>query len=157
MRSHGETIEERIIVEKVLRILPSRFNVIVTTIEETKNISLFTVDELHASLMTHEQRLSRTTNSSLEHAFKTKMSFGRGRGQGKGNYRGKGRGISQNRGRNIPANTSGRGSNQNQNQGQGNNQQGGQNQAHRQRYDKSQFQCHYYNKYGHYANECRNK
>ena len=34
MRSHGETIEERIMVEKVLRSLPSRFDVIVTTIED---------------------------------------------------------------------------------------------------------------------------
>ena len=71
MRSHGEKVEERRIVEKVLRSLPSRFDVIVTTIEETKDLSNFTVDELHLSLMTLEQRLGRTTNSSLEHAFKT--------------------------------------------------------------------------------------
>ena len=32
IRSHGETLEERIIVEKVLRILPSRFDAIVVTI-----------------------------------------------------------------------------------------------------------------------------
>ena len=37
-----------------MRSLPSRFDVIVTTIEETKDLSKFTVDELHASLMTHE-------------------------------------------------------------------------------------------------------
>ena len=46
MRSHGETIEERRIVKKILS-LPSRFDVIVTTIEETKDLSMFTVDELH--------------------------------------------------------------------------------------------------------------
>ena len=73
MRSHGETIEKRRIVEKILRSLPSRFDVIVATIEETKDLSMFTVDELHASLMGHEQRLIRTTKSSLEHAFKTQM------------------------------------------------------------------------------------
>ena len=70
IRSHGETLEERRLVEKVLRSLPSRFDVIVTTIEETKDLSKFTVDELHASLMTHEQRLGRSVNPSLEHAFK---------------------------------------------------------------------------------------
>ena len=42
-----------------MRILPSGFDVIVTTIEETKDLSKFTVDELHESLMTHEQRLGR--------------------------------------------------------------------------------------------------
>eukprot|EP00253_Pinus_taeda_P036044 PITA_36044 len=103
MRTHGEVLEERRIVEKLLRVLPSKFDVIVNTIEETKDLSNFSVDELHASLRTHEQRLSRNENSSLEQAFKTQMSFGRGRGQGRENKRGRGR--SQNRGgRNSPAN-----------------------------------------------------
>ena len=95
-----------------MRVLPSKFNVIVITIEETNDLSNFSVDELHASLITHKQRLSRNENSSLEQAFKTQMSFGRGRGQGRGNKRGRGR--SQNRGgRNSPANAQGRGSNLN--------------------------------------------
>ena len=81
IRSHGETLEERRIVEKLLRSLPSSFHVIVTTIEETKDLSKFTVDELHASRMTHEQRLGRIEKLYLEHAFKTQISFGRGRGQ----------------------------------------------------------------------------
>ena len=65
IRSHGETLEEKMIVEKILRSLPSRFDVIVTTIEETKDLSKVTIDELHASLMTHEQRLERSVNPSL--------------------------------------------------------------------------------------------
>ena len=56
MRSHGEIIEERRIVEKVLRILPSRFDVILTTIEEKNDLSMFIVDELYASLITHEDK-----------------------------------------------------------------------------------------------------
>ena len=75
IRSHGEILEERRIVEKLLRVLPSKFDVIVTTIEETKDLTNFSVDELHASLITHEQRLSRNENSSLEKVFKTRMSF----------------------------------------------------------------------------------
>eukprot|EP00253_Pinus_taeda_P008514 PITA_08514 len=143
MRTHGETIEDRRIVEKILRVLPSKFDVIVTTIEETKDLSNFSVDELHASLITHEQRLSRNQNSSLEQAFKTQMSFGRGRGQGRGNKRGRGR--SQNRGgRNSPANAQGRGSNPNQNQGQGSSQQREQHHAQGQRYEKSNVQCYYW-------------
>eukprot|EP00253_Pinus_taeda_P009530 PITA_09530 len=137
MRTHGETIEERRIVEKILRVLPSKFDAIVTTIEETKDLSNFSVDELHASLITHEQRLSRNENSSLQQAFKTQMSFGRGRGQGRGNKSGRGR--SQNRGvRNSPANAQGRGSNLNQNQGQGSSQQREQHHAQGQRENISQ-------------------
>eukprot|EP00253_Pinus_taeda_P025630 PITA_25630 len=156
MRTHGEVLEERRIVEKILRVLLSKFDAIVTTIEETKDLSNFSVDELHASLITHEQRLSRNENSSLEKAFKTQMSFGRGRGQGRGNKRGRGR--SQNRGgRNNAANAQGRGNNPNQNQGQGSSQQREQHHAQGQRYEKSNVQCYYYKKYGHYANECRKK
>eukprot|EP00253_Pinus_taeda_P020908 PITA_20908 len=70
IRTHGEVLEERRIVEKLFRILPSKFDVIVTTIEETKDLSNFSVDELHASLITHEQRLSRNENSSLEQALR---------------------------------------------------------------------------------------
>ena len=156
IRSHGETLEERRIVEKLLRCLPSKFYVIVTTIEETKDLSQFTVDKLHASLITHEQRLSRDEHSSLEHTFKTQMPSGRGKGQGKG----RGRGRSQNRGgRNSPSHSHGRSNSQNQSHDQCNSQQGGhQHQhAHGQRYDKSNVQCHYCKKYGHYANECRKK
>eukprot|EP00253_Pinus_taeda_P009497 PITA_09497 len=154
MRTHGEVLEERRIVEKLLRILPSKFDVIVTTIEETKDLSSFSVDELHVSLIRHEQRLSRNNKSSLEQAFRTHMSFGRGRGQGRGNKRGRGR--SQNRGgRNNPTNAQGRGSNSDQNQGQGSTQQRGQHHAQGQRYEKSNVQSYYCKKYGHYANECR--
>eukprot|EP00253_Pinus_taeda_P013567 PITA_13567 len=89
------------------------------------------------SFFTH--RLSRNQNSSLEQAFKTQMSFGRGRGQGRGNKRGRGR--SQNRGgRNSPANAQGRGSTPNQNQGQGSSQQREQHHAQGQRYEKSNVQ-----------------
>eukprot|EP00253_Pinus_taeda_P035440 PITA_35440 len=138
--THGEILEERRIVEKLLRILPSKFDVILTTIEETKDLSNFSVDELHASLITHEERLSRNENSSLEQAFKTQMSFGRGRGQGRGNKRG--RGKSQNKGgRNSPANAQGRGSHPNQNQGKGSSQQSGQHHAQGQSQDNALIAC----------------
>eukprot|EP00253_Pinus_taeda_P004625 PITA_04625 len=149
IRSHGEILEERRIVEKILRSLPSRFEAVVVAIEETKDLSQFTVDELSASLMSHEHRLSRGTYSSLEQAFKTQMSLNQRRSRGRANNRGRGR--SQNRGRYYPASTSGRSCNQNQDEGSS------KQQAHGQRYDKSQVQCHYCKKYGHYANECRKK
>eukprot|EP00253_Pinus_taeda_P010795 PITA_10795 len=151
IRTHREVLEERKIVEKLLRSLPSKFHVIVTTIEETKDLSNFSVDELHASLITHEQRLNRNENSSLEQALKTHMSFGRGRGNKRGRDRCQNRG-----GRNSPTNAQGRGSNPNQNQGQCSSQQSGKYHAQGQRYEKSNVQCYYYKKYGH-ANECRKK
>eukprot|EP00253_Pinus_taeda_P028784 PITA_28784 len=55
IKTHGEILEERRFVEKLLRILPSKFDVIVTTIEETKDLTNFSVDELHASLITRAE------------------------------------------------------------------------------------------------------
>ena len=83
IRSHGETLEERIIVEKILKSLQAIFDDIVVAIEETMDLSQFLEDELHASLISHEHRLNRGSNSSLEHAFKTELSFGQGRGRGR--------------------------------------------------------------------------
>ena len=74
---------------KILRSLPLRFDAIVVEIEETKDLSLFIVDELSTSLMSHEHRLKRGTDSSLEKSFKTQMSFGRGKGKGRANNRGR--------------------------------------------------------------------
>eukprot|EP00253_Pinus_taeda_P018805 PITA_18805 len=149
IRSHGDILEERRIVEKILRCLPSWFEAVVVAIEETKDLSQFTVDELSVSLMSHEHRLSRGTYSSFEQAFKTQMSFSQRKGRGRVNNRGHGR--SQNRGRYYPTSTSGRSCNQKQDEGSS------KQQAHGQRYDKSQVQYHYCKKYGHYTNECRKK
>eukprot|EP00253_Pinus_taeda_P020677 PITA_20677 len=75
MRTHGEVLEEMMIVEKLLRVLPSKFDVIVTTIEETKDLSNFSVDELHASLITHEQRKKQHDMSNRPNANVTRENI----------------------------------------------------------------------------------
>lgn len=121
IRSHGETLEERIIVEKVLRSFRVRFDAIVVAIEETKDLSQFSMDELNASLISHEHRLNRETRSSLEHAFKTQVSFGQGRGRGRSYARGRGRSAHRG-GRSNRSTSSGKGRNQNPSQGPSQNQ-----------------------------------
>eukprot|EP00253_Pinus_taeda_P013505 PITA_13505 len=118
---HGETLEERRIVEKVLRSMLARLDAIVVAIKETKDLSQFSVDELHASLISHEHRMNRETSSSLEHAFKTQVSFGQGRGRGRSNARGRGRSPYRS-GRGSASSSSRRGSNQNPSQGPSQNQ-----------------------------------
>jgi hypothetical protein len=73
--SYGETFEDGRVVEKILRSLPTIFESIVVSKEETKNLSQFSIDELHASLISNEHRLNRSTNSTLEHAFKAQVSM----------------------------------------------------------------------------------
>ena len=115
LKSHGEAIEDQRFVEKILRSLPPRFESLVVTLEENKDMSMFTIDELQASLINHEHRINRT-NTSLEGAFTTQSSIIYGRGRGRNNSRGRGRSSSKGgRGR-IPVNVVGRGENLNPSQ-----------------------------------------
>ena len=134
IRSHGENLEDTRVVENILRSLPTKFLPVVVAIEETKDLSQFSVDELYASLISHEHRLKRSADTSLEHAFKTQASVSQGRGRG----RSRGRGRNFYRGERYSlSSSSGRCSNQ------GSSQNSAQNQSQNQRYEKSQVQCHY--------------
>ena len=70
MISHGENIEDIRVVEKILRSLLPRFQNLAVTLEEPTEMLVFTIDELQASLINHEHRLSKT-QTSLEGAFTT--------------------------------------------------------------------------------------
>ncbi|CAL9023491.1 unnamed protein product, partial [Prunus brigantina] len=50
MKANGEEMKELQIVEKILRTLTDRFEGKVTAIEETRDLSTLTVDELQGSL-----------------------------------------------------------------------------------------------------------
>ncbi|XP_023514529.1 uncharacterized protein LOC111778786 [Cucurbita pepo subsp. pepo] len=57
MRNCGEDMPDVKIVEKILRSLTDKFNIVVCSIEESKDIDQLTVDELQASLLVHEQKV----------------------------------------------------------------------------------------------------
>ena len=112
---HGENIEDKRVVEKFLRILPPKFESLVMTLEENKDMLQFTIDELQASLINHEHRISRS-NTSLEGAFATWSSIIRGRGRGRYKSRGRGRSFCRG-GHNInPMDVTCRGQNRNSSQ-----------------------------------------
>ena len=75
-------------------------------------MTTFTIDELQASLINHEHRISRTT-TSLEGAFTTQSSVSRGRARRRKNSRGRGRNFSRGGRNNSPADVTSRGQNQN--------------------------------------------
>jgi hypothetical protein len=68
IKSHGKTIEDTKIVEKVLTSLPPKFGTVVVTLEERKDSSQFSLDELQVSLINHEHKLNRS-NMSSKNAF----------------------------------------------------------------------------------------
>lgn len=97
MKSDGETI-----MSKVLRSLIKRFDHVVAAIEESKDLSDYSFDELMCSLLAHEDMLHRSVVKTEEKAFpvkgessykgKSEDSRGRGRGRGRGGFHGRGHG-----------------------------------------------------------------
>ncbi|XP_019465377.1 PREDICTED: coiled-coil domain-containing protein 186-like [Lupinus angustifolius] len=73
MKAYGENILDKRIVEKILISIPQKYDSIVTTIEQTKDLSTLSVTELMGSLEAYEQRLSRHDEGSLENAFQSKL------------------------------------------------------------------------------------
>ncbi|CAM8911646.1 unnamed protein product [Rhodiola kirilowii] len=74
LRVNGEALEEQRVVEKVLRSLPTKFEYVVTAIEEGNNILEMSIDRLMSSLCSHEQRMNqKANNSSQEQALKSRV------------------------------------------------------------------------------------
>ncbi|RDY05899.1 hypothetical protein CR513_10196, partial [Mucuna pruriens] len=61
-------MKELTIVEKILRTLTEKFNYVVVSIEESKDIDKLIVDELQSSLIVHRQKF--ITPSGEEHVLK---------------------------------------------------------------------------------------
>lgn len=72
MKANGETIGDQQIVEKILRTLTLQFEYIVTSIEESRDLSILTVDELIGSLQMHEQRL-KEKSKIVEEALQSQL------------------------------------------------------------------------------------
>jgi hypothetical protein len=142
LKRNGEALPEARIVEKILRSLTEAFEILVCAIEESKDLSELTVDELTGSLLAHEQRRNakKKEKEVAEEALQAKAKpvernaypKGKGRGRGRGQGRGRDRGDGQ-----SYSNTQGRG-------GRG---RGG-------RVNKPNVDCYNCGKHGHYASEC---
>ncbi|KAL0300783.1 UNVERIFIED_CONTAM: hypothetical protein Sradi_6355100 [Sesamum radiatum] len=75
LKAYGEDIPEKKVVEKLLISVTEKYDPIVTTIEETKDITTLTVTELVGSLEAYEKRRSRREENSLENAFQSKLNM----------------------------------------------------------------------------------
>ncbi|KAK2985314.1 hypothetical protein RJ640_024310 [Escallonia rubra] len=105
MRSYGEKISDETVVAKVLRSLTPKFDHVVAAIEESKDLSIFSFDELMGSLQAHESRINRSLEKNEEKAFQVKETVIRTaeaqsatfRGRGRGGFRGRGYGRGRGR------------------------------------------------------------
>ncbi|RZR85504.1 hypothetical protein BHM03_00012507 [Ensete ventricosum] len=73
MRSYGENLKDQIVVEKVLRSLSPKFDMISTAIEEAKDTSILSIDKLMDFLLVYEQKVNRSSDETLEYIFQMKI------------------------------------------------------------------------------------
>ncbi|KAK4269964.1 hypothetical protein QN277_023055 [Acacia crassicarpa] len=151
LKRNGEKIDDVKIMEKILRSLDSKFDHIVTVIEETKNLEAMTIEQLLGSLQAYEEKQKKKQGVG-EQLLKTQLNskekeedFGNTRGRG--GYRGRGRGRGSGRvGFNNNYAQEDRREGSTRGRGRGGSQP---------RRDKSQIKCYNCQRYGHYASECR--
>ena len=80
-QTYGEPLEQKVVVQKILRCLTEEFYMVVIAIEEANYMSQFTLKELTGSLLSHESRLNQE-EESLTNSFSIQASLGIGQGRG---------------------------------------------------------------------------
>jgi hypothetical protein len=70
IRGLGEEVDEAIIVQKVLRSLPMRFDPKISTLEERTDMDSIRMDELHGIFTAFEMRTEHENPVTKEEAFK---------------------------------------------------------------------------------------
>lgn len=126
MRSHGENMDDVVIIEKVLRSMTSKFDYVVFSIEESHDVDTLSIDQLTSSLMIHEQRINQheTVEQALQLQHSNNGNSSKKKDKGK---------------KHCDENSKDKGSN---NKGD-------------QPFDKSKMQCRRYKRYGHFEVNCR--
>jgi hypothetical protein len=72
IRGLGENLDESLVVQKVLRSLLLKYDAKVSAIEETRDLTKMTMDELHGTLMAYEMRIgTESDQTNNEAAFKS--------------------------------------------------------------------------------------
>ncbi|WJX12170.1 hypothetical protein P8452_02697 [Trifolium repens] len=140
MKNCGGNLDEQETVEKVLGTLTSKFEHIVVTIEETKDLSEIKIEDLQSTLEAHELKHGeRSHGKEDEQALFSK--FKKYQSEKKKWQNKKDSKKSKENAETVPESSSGG---------------GGKQKDKSKKKDKSKIQCYNCDKYGHYANECKN-
>jgi hypothetical protein len=100
MKGLGETFDDSLLVQKILRSLPDKFNPKVSAIEELNDLKTLSIDQLLGTLTAYEMRINKDKSSTREASFKAdkntdsefddiEAKFVRRLKKGSGKYQGK--------------------------------------------------------------------
>jgi hypothetical protein len=70
MKGIGEEFEDSLLVQKILRSLPDKFNPKVSAIEELDDLKTLSIDQLLGTLTAYEMRINKDKSSTREASFK---------------------------------------------------------------------------------------
>jgi hypothetical protein len=142
MAQNGESISDQQFCEKILRSLPPRFDYIVCTVEETKDVATMTPAELLSTLQARELRFNeRSGDKDSDQAL-----FAHSRKKG-GNGK---KPWSKNKGKETKEASKGNDRAESSNKGGG----GSVDSKNSKKFSKKNVQCYNCEKFGHFANEC---
>ncbi|XP_047173641.1 uncharacterized protein LOC124841419 [Vigna umbellata] len=143
MKGCGEVVNDTMIIEKIMRSLPRKFDYIVVAIEESKDLSKMKVEELQSSLEAHEMRMADRNPAKndeqalkvhhFKHDEKKKTKKWKGK-RSKGNWK-------------FDKDKTENGSTSMEKGGK-------EEKSHHSKKDKRNIKCFNCNKYGHFASEC---
>ncbi|KAG5068162.1 hypothetical protein JHK85_000539 [Glycine max] len=144
MNAYGDKQSDLGIIDKVLRTLTPRFDHIVVAIEQGQNLEEMKIEELQGILEAQEMRLNERNSQRLaEQAMQAQTTKGNNYDGGK-NKKGKGKWKNNNSG------------NHNQNE-ETDKKGGGNHKVGKKKFNKKGIQCYNCQKWGHFADECKNK
>jgi hypothetical protein len=100
MKGLGETFDDSLLVQKILRSLPDKFNPKLSAIEELNDLKTLSIDQLLGTLTAYEMRINKDKSSTREASFKAdkntdsklddiEAKFVRRLKKGSGKYQGK--------------------------------------------------------------------
>ncbi|KAH7515874.1 hypothetical protein FEM48_Zijuj10G0072700 [Ziziphus jujuba var. spinosa] len=97
MPSNGEILEDQKVVEKVLRSFPEKIDFVLVAVEESKDLSTVSIEELFGILKSHEFQVNKRTLTlssqiSVDQAFKSQVTNTGGQNFSRVNFRERGRG-----------------------------------------------------------------
>ncbi|TXG57853.1 hypothetical protein EZV62_015682 [Acer yangbiense] len=75
MKTSGENITDQRIIEKILISLPEKYEYIVAAIEESRDLSTLSMQQLMSSLLSHEQRRLRNNDQFVKNALQSNLNL----------------------------------------------------------------------------------